>query len=69
MSQWVEVIVIITRTKMCAVEVEDGLSTVEAREAAEQVVINEACSDWDSISAEDVLYKLGIDPYDEVYKL
>jgi hypothetical protein len=67
MSQWVEVLV--TTTKLCVVEVEDGLSTVEAREAAEQVVINEACFEWDSISAEDVLYKLGIDPYDEVYKL
>jgi hypothetical protein len=67
MSQWVEVLV--TATKLCVVEVEDGLSTVEARETAEQVVINEACFEWDSISAEDVLYRLGIDPYDEVYKL
>jgi hypothetical protein len=67
MSKWVQVLV--TSTKICLVEVEDGLSTVEAKETAEQVVINEAGFDWDSISAEDIVYKRGIDPYDKVYKL
>jgi hypothetical protein len=66
MSLWVEVLV--TTTKLCIVEVEDGLSTVEARETAEQVIVDNI-SDWDEISSEDVMHKRGVMPYDEVYKL
>jgi hypothetical protein len=66
LSQWVEVIV--TTTKLCLVEVPDNLSTIEARDKAERVILDNKTV-WDSISAEEVLYERGIDPYDEVYKL